>query len=72
MLNALLSNAVQFTEEGKGGEIVLRLWVENASGEELACYRDTEAFLCFSVSDTGCGISQESLASVRPIQFLFF
>lgn len=48
----LLSNAVKFTHRG---EITLRVWVERP-GDPLS--------LCFSVSDTGVGISPDRIADL--------
>lgn len=67
VLDSLLSNAVKFTDR-VGGEVVLRCWVENEAGDELEVYGSKEAFLCFSVSDSGPGIAPELAANVcrRP------
>jgi CheY-like chemotaxis protein len=48
----LLSNAVKFTPEG--GSITLSVTLEEAAGDSVV--------LCFTVSDTGIGISAEQLA----------
>jgi len=53
LLNNLVSNAVKFTEKG---EIRVRAWREDPSGEE------TRFFI--SVSDTGIGIAEDKLDDV--------
>lgn len=46
----LVGNAIKFTSDG---EVVVHVLPESLSGEEVV--------LCFSVADTGCGISEEKL-----------
>ncbi len=61
VMDVLLANAVKFTA---AGEVVLRVWVENAEGEELEVAGPEEGFLCFAVSDSGAGIPAELAASI--------
>lgn len=65
VLDVLLSNATKFTESG---EIILRAWVEDESGkiedESFQGVDEEAAFCCFSVSDSGPGISEELSAKV--------
>ena len=62
VLDVLLSNAVNFTTTG---EIILRVWIENAARDELELHSDDDdASLCFTVTDTGIGISQDHAATI--------
>lgn len=56
VFDALLSNAVKFSN---AGEIVFRVWLENAAGEELEVYEGQDLILCFAISDAGPGVSEE-------------
>ncbi|MCL2016706.1 MAG: response regulator [Defluviitaleaceae bacterium] len=49
IMNNLLSNAFKYTDEGS---VVLRVFTQED---------DKKFFLCFDVSDTGCGMSDEEL-----------
>jgi signal transduction histidine kinase len=50
VLDALLTNAVDFTITGK---IILHVWIETASRDEPELDSADDAFLCFTVIDTG-------------------
>ena len=62
VFDALLSNAVKFSTEG---EIIFRVWLENTAGEELEAYDVQDVILCFAISDTGPGVSEELAQRVR-------
>lgn len=67
VLDALLSNAVEFSPSG---EVVLRVWMENIVGEEVDTYDHKDLVLCFAVSDAGPGISAELAQRVSGVPCL--
>ncbi|ORY88822.1 hypothetical protein BCR35DRAFT_301169 [Leucosporidium creatinivorum] len=70
VLDSLLSNAVKFSNKG---EVVLRVWLEDADGEELDGHERAQErgdlVLCFAVSDAGPGVSEELAQKIfQPFQ----
>jgi len=61
VLDILLANAVKFTA---AGGITLRVWIENARGDEVELGTYGDAFLCFAVTDTGTGIPKDFAATI--------